>query len=244
MLHNMQASVNGGFAYRALVASCVSCKPVGMRVRLREHRERLGLTQEEIAERLGKSVSMVSRWEAGRSNIPSERLSDLARAYECRVSEIFEDDEGPVQPAGLRLPVKGTVAAGIWKEAWELPPEEWEEYSGRADVAVPLRDRFGLRVEGDSMNEVYPPGTILDCVAFYAGVEIANGRRVVVQRRNHSMEFEVTVKEYMREADGTEWLVPRSYNPAFQRPIKVDDQDPEIAEVRIIGVVVGSYRPE
>lgn len=232
------------FAYHAMEAVSPPCEICVMRIRLREFRDRLGLGQEEMADRVGVSVSQISRWEAGGSNIPSERLPELARAYECRIADIFEEDDSPFEPLGPKLYVKGAVAAGVWREAWEEPPDEWATFTGRADVNAPLRDRFGLRVEGDSMNEIYPPGTILDCVSLHANVELENGRRVVVQRQNAARDFEVTVKEYYRDEDGVEWLVPRSRNPAFQTPLRMDQQDPDIVEVRIIAVVVGSYRKE
>jgi SOS-response transcriptional repressor LexA len=94
------------------------------------------------------------------------------------------------------------------------------------------------------MNEVYPDGTILECVSFLADMEITNGRRVIVRRRRNGDEVEVTVKEYFRDESGVEWLVPRSRNPAFQAPIRADQQEPEVDEVQVIGLVVGSYRPE
>lgn len=234
----------GNFAYHAVALPCIPCKPVDMRVRLRDFRERMGLSQEAIAERANVSVSQISRWEAGRSNIPSEKLPILAEAYECRIADIFEEDDSPFEALGPTLYVKGVAQAGAWAEVWQDPPSEWKTFPGRADVTVPLRDRFGIRVKGDSMNDVYPDGTIVECVAFLGGIEIENGRRVVVQRRRNGTEFEVTIKEYYRDADGIEWLVPRSSNPAFQAPIRADQQEPGIDEVQVIGIVVGSYRPE
>lgn len=215
-----------------------------MQVRLRYFRERLGITLEEMAERTGFSISQLSRWEAGKSNIPSERLPELARHYQCRIADIFAEDNSNFVPLGPQLYVRGPVAAGIWLEAWEEAEDEWTSFTGRADVNAPLSDRFGVRVEGDSMNDVYPHGTILECVSFLGGAEINSGKRVIVERLNVSGEREVTVKEYQRDDQGNEWLVPRSSNPAFQAPLRMDVQEDHIVQVRIIGVVVGSYRPE
>jgi transcriptional regulator with XRE-family HTH domain len=215
-----------------------------MRIRLRQIREHAGIRQEAMAERAGVSVSQISRWEAGSSNIPSDRLPTLASAYGCRISDIFEEEDGRFVPLGPTLSVRGPVAAGQWRTAWQDGEMGQQTFTGRADLTVPIRDRFGVLVEGDSMNEVYPHGTILECIAFYAGAEIENGRRVIVQRQRNGDEFEVTVKEYLVDDDGVEWLVPRSRNPAFQTPIRIDQQPADIDEVRIIGIVVGSYRKE
>ncbi|MGN6290424.1 MAG: LexA family protein [Sphingopyxis terrae] len=210
-----------------------------MRIMLRQLREALGLSQEVIADRLGNSVSQVSRWEAGRSNIPSERLPDLARAYECRVSDIFQDEDGPIVPVGPNIPIRGKVAAGVWAEAWDQS-EDGMTMMGRSDIETPMRDRFGVIVVGDSMNMRYPAGTLLECIAFYSNVEISSGKRVIVQRRRYNGDIEVTVKEYMIDDQGVEWLVPRSYNPSFQQ-FRVDDPGDDIEEVQIIGIVVGAY---
>jgi DNA-binding XRE family transcriptional regulator len=48
--------------------------------RLRRYREAAGLSQGEVAERLGVSKMAVSKWEA--ANDPGDRWPDLARLYE------------------------------------------------------------------------------------------------------------------------------------------------------------------
>jgi phage repressor protein C with HTH and peptisase S24 domain len=108
---------------------------------------------------------------------------------------------------------------------------------------APLRDRFGLVVAGDSMNLLYPPGTILECVNYFGDEPIPNGKRVIVQRTKRDGTVEATVKELVRDADGIEWLVPRSSNPVHQA-FRGDSPGPGIARVEIIAIVVASIRPE
>lgn len=118
-------------------------------------------------------------------------------------------------------------------------------YIGGNHIDAPTEARFGLSVVGESMNEVYPPGTILDCVScIQAGIDkVKSGQRVIVLRRKFTGEVEATVKEYLETEDGA-WLVPKSRNPAFQQPIPLNGGDGEIEEIAIIAVVKGSYRPE
>lgn len=132
----------------------------------------------------------------------------------------------------------------MWKEAWEVDPDEWEMFTGRADVSAPLQRRFGLRVVGDSMNEVYPPGTILECVAYNGEVEIPSGKRVIVVRTKHDGSVEATVKELVRSQDGVEWLRPRSTHPLFQAFRGDQPGEEEIVSVEIVGIVVASTRHE
>lgn len=214
-----------------------------MRIRLKEFRKRLGLTLEDMAERAGFSTSQLSRWEAGSSNIPSERLPDLARAYQCRIADIFAEDDSPFMALGPTLYVKGEVAAGVWKEVWQWDEDQWQEFTGRPDVLAPLHDRFGLRVVGESMNDVYPHGSIVECVAIF-GAELESGKRVIVRRTRNDGEIELTVKEFLIDDLGREWLVPRSNRPEFQTPYRIGQDEEGIEELAVIAVVVSSVRPE
>jgi SOS-response transcriptional repressor LexA len=101
-----------------------------------------------------------------------------------------------------QLFVIGQVKAGVFAEAWRWPEEDWEGFTGRADLGVPVQQRFGLRVSGDSMNQVYPDGTILECIE-YDGRDIESGKRVIVQRTKVDGSVEATVKELVRDPDGS-----------------------------------------
>lgn len=228
-------AVHRRFSYRRDV-------PDDLSRRIAAARRRLGKTQSEFGEALGVNQTTVSRWEKGATpdfaalakiaQLTGENLSDLAQA------DFASAETGPA------LYIKGEVAAGVWKEAWEWDQSEWLSFQGGSHIEAPLEARFALIVVGESMDEVYPPGTQLDCVScIHAGItEFQNGQRVIVVRRRFTGEVEATVKEYLRTNDGT-WLVPRSKNPAFQQPISLEDS-PEIEETAIIAVVKGSYRPE
>jgi transcriptional regulator with XRE-family HTH domain len=215
-----------------------------MHIRLKEFRDRLGLTLEEMAERTTFSVSQLSRWESGNNNIPSGNLPMIAQAYRCRIQEIFDDGDVHLLAPGPQLFVKGSVQAGYFTESWEVPEDQWERYTGRADISVPARKRFGLKVVGESMNRVYRPGTILDCVQYGGESQIPNGKRVIVRRRRFDGGVELTVKEYLRDGDGIEWLVPQSDNPAFQAPFRCDQPSEGIEAIEIIAIVVASIQPE
>ncbi len=56
---------------------------------LRETRERLGLTQQEVARRLGRTQSMVARWESGEHEIKLATLARLAEALDCDLTVRF-----------------------------------------------------------------------------------------------------------------------------------------------------------
>jgi transcriptional regulator with XRE-family HTH domain len=58
--------------------------------RLREARERLGLTQEDVAQRSGVHVTEVSRMEAGKRDPKISTLRRLAKAVEVKPGQLLE----------------------------------------------------------------------------------------------------------------------------------------------------------
>lgn len=172
-----------------------------------------------------------------------EALIGLADLAGMSLQEFIDADHN-VASLGPLLQIKGEVQAGVWAENWQWEPDDFKTYTGGAHVTAPTDRRFGLVVVGESMNEPYPPGTILDCVSIIGwSDEIESGKRVIAVRKSTSGEYETTVKEY-RRADGKHWLIPRSTNPAFQTPIDMENPGADIEEVQIVALVCGSYRPE
>jgi ribosome-binding protein aMBF1 (putative translation factor) len=57
-------------------------------------RTELGITQQELAERMGTSHSVISRLESGRHNISMTTLHRLARALDVKLVYGFESNDG------------------------------------------------------------------------------------------------------------------------------------------------------
>lgn len=214
--------------------------PMGYLDKLSEIRKRRGLTQSQLAERMGVEQPTVQRWEKGKREPDLGQLQTLAGVLGITAGELLDGDVAA--PVGPRLFVKGEVAAGVWRAAVESPADEWESFYGRPDVTAEIDHRFGLRVVGDSMDLVYPPGTIVECVSLFGRAEAIPGKRVVVVRMNDAGMCEATVKELV-EQEGELWLVPKSSNPAHM-PYKLNGPSEGIVETRIAAVVVASVRPE
>ena len=56
---------------------------------IRENRRRMGLTQEQLADRLGVSFQSVSRWEKGTTYPDMEKLPEIARLFEVSTDALF-----------------------------------------------------------------------------------------------------------------------------------------------------------
>lgn len=215
--------------------------------RLKEARIKCGYdSAKAAAEAMNISVATYIQHENGTRGIPASRAERYARFFRVAPEWILYGKRPVLEsvPLGPQLSLKGTVAAGVWLEAEEMLTDEWETFTGRADVRSPIADRFGLRVQGDSMNEIYPPGTILECVRYYGDEPIANGRRVIVERTCVDGLKEATVKEYFKDDKGVEWLVPRSRNPAFQAPFRCDQPEANIERIEVTAIVVAAIIPE
>ena len=69
--------------------------------RIREARERLGMTQEELAEKLNKAQNAISSYENGTRAIRISELPDLANALEVPIAYFFGDIEPDEEAAAL-----------------------------------------------------------------------------------------------------------------------------------------------
>jgi transcriptional regulator with XRE-family HTH domain len=222
-----------------LAANCGDFIPMGYLDKLSALRKKRGWSQAKLAEIIGVEQPTIQRWESGK-RLPD--LESLAAADALGVSPGSLLDGNALVSLGPTLFLKGEVAAGVWSPAAEWPEAEWQTFTGRSDVNANVKHRFGLKVVGDSMDLLYPHGSIVECVSLFGTVEAVPGRRVVIVQKNDRQEFEATVKELV-EQDGDMWAVPRSSNPAHL-PINLSKAERGILETRIIAVVVASIRPE
>jgi SOS-response transcriptional repressor LexA len=216
---------------------------VGPADRLKEARIRAGYdSAKSAAEAMGAPVATYIQHENGARGFPAARAERYARFFRVAPEWLLYGTSGQsrFQPLGPTLFVRGAVAAGVWRDAYEWPEEDWKEFTGRGDITASLKDRFGLEIVGDSMSLIYPHGSIVECV--FGRAEIAPGKRVVIVRRRDDLEYEATVKELI-DIDGVMWAAPRSHNPTFTA-FRLDENEPGIIETRITAVVVASIRPE
>lgn len=214
--------------------------PVRYLTDLRPLRKKRQLSQAQLAERIGVEQPTVQRWESGKRLPDLDSLHKLAQVLGVTPGALLEG--GAIVAVGPTLWIKGEVAAGVWRAAAEWPETDWQTFTGRADIQARADHRFGLIVRGDSMDLLYPPGTIVECVSVFGRAEAVPGKRVVLVRENDQQQFEATVKELV-EQDGQLWAVPRSSNPAH-RPINLSESESGILETRVVAVVVASIRPE
>lgn len=192
---------------------------------IRRRRKALRLTVAELAARIDSDVGNLSRLERDVQGARSDKLNRLAAALNCTVSDLYADSpdvsKGPMTSA--KIPLVSWEKAGALSEMMDVfqpwDAEEWIESS------VPKRPRtFALRVENDSMEPDFPPGTIL---IVDPDLEPRPGDFIIAKHPDGDPTFKrLTV-------DGGERFL-KPMNPQY--PLR------PLGEARIIGVVRASER--
>jgi len=204
-----------------------------------------------LAKEAGVGATYVRDIIEGRSLDPKTgKLAQIAKALGCTLDELLGKGSSVEPIHTTQIEVRGDVQAGAWREAIEWPQADWYAITVPLDVAFAGLHRYGLLVKGDSMDKVFPDGSVvvvinlIDLGRMPQTGEIA----VVVQRSKTSNEFEATVKAVQVLDSGEIILWPQSTNPDFVTPVRIKpgecEHDAGMPDVFIQALVVASYRPK
>jgi SOS-response transcriptional repressor LexA len=167
-----------------------------------------GLTQEQLAQKVGVTKANVSKYEAGAHAPEMERLARLADVLGVSVSELMRlaerggnFNEGPDIEG--TVPLIDWVQAGQWREMAER--DQSLEVERVATTWRTRRYTFALRVQGDSMEPRFPDG----CIIIVEPDEDAMIGSFVIARQNGS---EATFKQLIQDG-GKRFLKP--LNPRY-----------------------------
>ena len=191
--------------------------------RIFEARKRRKISRKEIADFLQVHETTIKRYEDGNTKkLPTDRLEKIAKYLNTSIEYLMGWEEEQ-KPQGVKIPVLGTVPAGIPISAvedildYEEIPKSWENQG----------EFFGLKIKGDSMMPILTNG---DVVIVRKQTTANNGDTVIAMVNGD----DATCKRYERSNNGI-MLIPNnsSYTPTFYT-------NEEIASlpVTIIGKVV------
>ncbi|MBS6517492.1 MAG: helix-turn-helix domain-containing protein [Clostridium sp.] len=204
--------------------------------RIKELRERLGMSQVDFATKINVSKQSLYKYENNIiTNIPSDKIEAAAKIGNVSPSYLmgWENNISPInngtkeKKRGVTINVLGRVAAGIPIEAVEdiIDTEEISE------ALASTGEFFGLLIDGDSMEP-----------------DIHKGDTVIVRQQNDAESGEIviamvnggdaTCKRLIKYAEGIS-LVSLNNNYA---PMFFSNKDVAEKPVRIIGKVVESRR--
>lgn len=203
-----------------------------MAERIKERRNIMGFTQEELGEKLGLQKSAIAKYENGRvENMKRSVIADMAALLECSPAYLMGWDDNisssntqmTMQEKGVTINVLGRVAAGIPIEAVEniIDTEEITEELARTGKF------FGLRIQGDSMEP-----------------DIHNGDTVIVRQQEDAETDEIVIA-LINGNDGVCKRLKKYQNSialvsinANYEPMYFTKEEVETKPVRIIGKVV------
>ena len=195
---------------------------------IHDRRIELGLTLEELGERVGVGKSTVRKWEQGIiQQAKRDKIAALADALQISPAILVNSqEETPFAknlfvPKFSQVPIIGTIACGT-------PILAEENLDGFAKVTDLVCD-FGLWCRGDSMAPRFLDG---DLVFIRQQADVDNGQIAAVL-----IENEATLKHVYKQPNR---LTLIAENPSFPPLIYTDPV--ELQQIRILGLVTGYQR--
>lgn len=115
------------------------------------------VSRTQLSESLGISYSTISDWINGKSYPRIDKIELMANYFGINKSDLVEDHFEEIKPQGIKIPVLGTVAAGIPISAvedildYEEIPQSWQNQG----------EFFALKIKGDSMEPRMESGDVV-----------------------------------------------------------------------------------
>ena len=197
--------------------------------RIRETREKRGLTQQQLAEMVGyTNRSSIAKVEKGMVDLSETKIAAFAKALNVTPAFLLgiEEVAPNIAESFVSFPVMGEVAAGYDHYA----VQDWTE--GNIDIPAswlrgrPREDYFVLRVCGQSMFPAYQDGDIVLVLkqstmdhSGQIGVVIYDDDKATLKRVEYVM--------------GEDWMKLSPINPQFP-PIMVTDE--RLEHCRVLGI--------
>lgn len=206
--------------------------------RIKERRESIGMTQEELAAKLGyKNKSSIAKIETGTNDIVQSKVIAFAEALETTVADLMgwtvqeetlSSVDSSLNPAlkesvMVSINVLGRVAAGI-------PIEAVQDIIDTEEISVEMAktgEFFGLQIHGDSMEPRICEGDVV----IVRKQDNAESGDIVIAMINGD---DATCKRLRKYRDGIELI---SNNPSYT-PMFFSNNDIIEKPVKIIGKVV------
>ncbi|MBS1044536.1 LexA family protein [Gluconobacter cerinus] len=249
-LAHLRKSKNAQGLVLAYVQECIMDLEGPTRVKqqayLRWIRQKTGKNWSQIAESIGKAASTINRVMRDNSthSLNARTWDDLVGVYGLPPA-LTPETVAPL------VPVIGYVQAGVFQHGFSQDyPSEYIPVA--PDHRYPSLPRVAFRVRGDSMDLLYPEGTIVLAVRISDLARAPKtGEKVVVIRQTNG-DQEATIKQIEIKEDGKVVLWPRSSNPEFSAAIVLPSMADLVElpdngcrpEYWIEGVIIQSIRPE
>lgn len=181
------------------------------------------VSRNQLSESLGISYSTISDWINGKAYPRIDKIEMMANYFGINKSDLVEEHSKGEKKQGLKIPVLGTVAAGIPISAvedildYEEVPQSWENQG----------EFFALKIKGDSMEPRMESG---DVVIVKQQPDANSGDTVIVLVNGD----DATCKKLQKTDNG---IMLVSTNPKYP-PMFYSLEDIQAKPVVILGKVI------
>lgn len=192
--------------------------------KIRAHRDELGLTQAELADKLGLTYSSVSQWESGRATPRTPILRQLADLFDTTVADLMGEDtaEAAISGASRMVPLLGFAHMG--------EPCDEGNLSDEVEVPAPIAEAhprgFMVHAQGGCMDNRFPHDALL---LVDPDMEPVNGQPVLAE----TADYGAVVRNYTR-GRSTVMLTADSHSGEYDDILAGPGDEPVVCKGRVV----------
>jgi transcriptional regulator with XRE-family HTH domain len=192
--------------------------------KIRAHRDELGLTQAELADKLGLTYSSVSQWESGRATPRTPILRQLADLFGTTVADLMGEDaaEAAISGTSRMVPLLGFAHMGDFEDEGNLA----DEVEVPASIADAHPRGFMVHAQGGCMDNRFPHDALL---LVDPDMEPVNGQPVLAE----TSDYGAVVRNYTR-GRSTVMLTADSHSGEYDDILAGPDDEPVVCKGRVV----------
>lgn len=192
--------------------------------KIRAHRDELGLTQAELADKLGLTYSSVSQWESGRATPRTPILRQLADLFDTTVAELMGEDatETAISGTSRMVPLLGFAHMGDFEDEGNLA----DEVEVPASIADAHPRGFMVHAQGGCMDNRFPHDALL---LVDPDMEPVNGQPVLAE----TSDYGAVVRNYTR-GRSTVMLTADSHSGEYDDILAGPGDEPVVCRGRVV----------
>ena len=192
--------------------------------KIRAHRDELGLTQAELADKLGLTYSSVSQWESGRATPRTPILRQLADLFDTTVADLMGEDasETAISGTSRMVPLLGFAHMGEPCDEGNLD----DEVEVPASIADAHPRGFMVHAQGGCMDNRFPHDALL---LVDPDMEPVSGQPVLAE----TSDYGAVVRNYTR-GRSTVMLTADSHSGEYDDILAGPGDEPVVCKGRVV----------
>lgn len=192
--------------------------------KLRQMREKAGLTQGDLADKLDVSRPAVSSWESGKIRPRLNKLQQLAELFDTTVADLMGEDaaEAAISGTSRMVPLLGFAHMGEPCDEGSLA----DEVEVPASIADAHPRGFMVHAQGGCMDNRFPHDALL---LVDPDMEPVNGQPVLAE----TSDYGAVVRNYTR-GRSTVMLTADSHSGEYDDILAGPGDEPVVCKGRVV----------